>query len=198
MTFQVALIWICPSNASYCISVFYCSNYVNKNDVSSACYQCLRLWGWKDWCYIKTPARSVKAKDPEINLDIKKKILSNTIFSEAAVMENNSNLFPVSMWNAAYGKTIPWVLWHLFSFLTMFYLEVFKLEESSYSFWNAEWQSKLFVVVMLATISLENLVQQGLWVCNLILLRPLLMYGAQISIGRLEQKAVCKICYLTV
>lgn len=46
-------------------------------------------------------------------------------------------------------------------------------QKGYYSFWNSEWQNKLFAVVMQATISLENLVQQGLQVCNLIPLRPL-------------------------
>lgn len=85
MTFQMALIWICPSNVSYCISVFCGSNYVNKNDISSACYQCYRLWGWRDWYYTKTPARSMKAKDPELSLDIQKKSYPVILFfSDAA------------------------------------------------------------------------------------------------------------------
>lgn len=51
---------------------------------------------------------------------------------------------------------------------------------------------------MQATISLENCVQQGLRVCYMILLRPSLMYVAQMNVERSEQIAACKIQYLSI
>lgn len=51
---------------------------------------------------------------------------------------------------------------------------------------------------MQATVSLESSVQQGLRVRYTILLRPLLMYVAQMNVDGSEQIAPCKIYYLSV